>query len=277
MTGMTPPARRPFNWRLFWTLLAMMAFGMVAVLPYTLTLQASALEKATLPLPLPVLITVQTVQGLIIYGVLALVGLFLADRIGLGLPILAGRLRGESVREPVKRMLGPAIAIGVVGAAAVILLQAVLFGPIMDPHLQRLGIELPENLNPPAWQGFLASFYGGVVEEVLLRLFLLTLLAWLGSKVSRRADGRPTTGVLWVANVLAAVLFGLGHLPTAATIGLPLDALVVTQVVVNNALLGLAFGWLYWTYGLESAMLSHFSADIVLHVIVPLVLPLLAR
>ncbi|MDD3715217.1 MAG: CPBP family intramembrane metalloprotease, partial [Atribacterota bacterium] len=30
---------------------------------------------------------------------------------------------------------------------------------------------------------------------------------------------------------------------------------------------GLAFGWLYWTRGLESSMIAHFSADIVLHVL----------
>jgi len=38
-----------------------------------------------------------------------------------------------------------------------------------------------------------------------------------------------------------------------------------------NGLGGLAFGWLYWKQGLESAMIAHFSADIVLHVITPLV------
>ena len=30
------------------------------------------------------------------------------------------------------------------------------------------------------------------------------------------------------------------------------------------------FGWLYWKHGLESAMISHFSADIVLHVLLAL-------
>jgi membrane protease YdiL (CAAX protease family) len=39
---------------------------------------------------------------------------------------------------------------------------------------------------------------------------------------------------------------------------------------VLNGLLGLAFGYLYWTRGLESAMLSHFSADLLLHVILAL-------
>jgi hypothetical protein len=42
-----------------------------------------------------------------------------------------------------------------------------------------------------------------------------------------------------------------------------------------NGLLGVGFGWLYWKYGLESAMLGHFSADIVLHVLPPLLATLI--
>jgi len=71
------------------------------------------------------------------------------------------------------------------------------------------------------------------------------------------------------ANILAASLFGLGHLPAAAAAGLPVDALVVSCAVVLNRFLGLGFGWLPFAYGLESAMLAHFSADLILHVVAP--------
>ncbi len=73
--------------------------------------------------------------------------------------------------------------------------------------------------------------------------------------------------VLWIANIGAAVLFGLGHLPAVAALGWPMDPLVITRAVVLNGLAGVVFGWLYWRRGLESAMLAHFSADMVLHVI----------
>ena len=36
----------------------------------------------------------------------------------------------------------------------------------------------------------------------------------------------------------------------------------------------IAFGWLYWRRGILLAMVAHFSADIVLHVLPPLVAPL---
>ena len=94
----------------------------------------------------------------------------------------------------------------------------------------------------------------------------MSFLVWLGRFVSKTADGRPTLAVLWIANILAAVLFGLGHLPATAAL-VPLTPLVVTRAIVLNGLIGVGFGYLYFKHGLESAMISHFSADIVLHVL----------
>jgi hypothetical protein len=74
------------------------------------------------------------------------------------------------------------------------------------------------------------------------------------------------------ANLLAAVLFGLGHLPATLAAGLPLSGLVISRALVLNGLLGITAGWLYRSCGLGSAMLAHFSADILLHVVLPVLL-----
>jgi membrane protease YdiL (CAAX protease family) len=58
--------------------------------------------------------------------------------------------------------------------------------------------------------------------------------------------------------------------------GSKLNPLVITRAIVLNGGGGLAFGWLYWKQGLESAMIAHFSADIVVHVIMQLVATLVA-
>jgi membrane protease YdiL (CAAX protease family) len=99
-----------------------------------------------------------------------------------------------------------------------------------------------------------------------MRLFLLSLFAFLGKFINHTPEGYPTKAVLWAANILVAVIFGLGHLP-ATSILVPLTPLIVTRAIVLNGVAGIVFGYLYFTRGLESAMLSHFSADIVLHVI----------
>jgi membrane protease YdiL (CAAX protease family) len=83
-----------------------------------------------------------------------------------------------------------------------------------------------------------------------------------------RVSGSTSRAVLVSANVLAALAFGAGHLPFAAQVFGALTAPVVVQIVTLNALLGIAFGQLYARWGLEHAMVAHFAADIVLHVIV---------
>ncbi len=262
--------RKPFNWKIFWILVVGAAIGLVAIVPYSLALQAQAGKPVpqNLPIPLPLLAAIQlAVQLVLLFVPTILIGLFLANRSGLGLPIMEAGLRGEPVGQRLLRILPISIILGVLSSVAIIALEVYVFGPMLNAQLGGAAAPLTvRTAAPVAWKGFLASFYGGIDEEILLRLGVMTILAWLGHFVSHKADGTPTTAIYWVANVLAAILFGLGHLP-ATSILVPLTPLVVVRAVVLNGLAGIAFGYLYYTRGLESAMISHFSADIVLHVL----------
>jgi membrane protease YdiL (CAAX protease family) len=263
---------KKFDWRIFFILLAAATFGVIAIIPYSLALQQGQLEalEAQLPYPLAVVIILQLLQNVVLFAVTIGLCMLAANRIGLGLPILEAKLAGEKVGAKVKAILPISIIVGVVGSLIIIALDLWVFGPAL---LSQLGEQMralnPQSVQPPAWKGLLASFYGGINEEILLRLFMMSGLAWLGKFISHTVDGRPTAVVLWIANVLAAVLFGLGHLP-ATSLLLPLTPLFITRAIVLNGLLGVAFGYLYMTRGLESAMISHFSADIVLHVLMAL-------
>ena len=265
------PNHKAYNWRLLGILVAAVLVSVILITPYSLTLQSKTLATAKLPLPLPILLPLQWLQTTLLYGVFAAIGLFIANRIGLGLPFLESLLAGKPEWERVRRFALPAVIAGVIASIVIVALDSVGFGPMLSSEVKRLGINLSSSsVVPPAWQGFLASFYGGTTEEILLRLFTLSLFAWLGRFVNHTPEGRPGEIALWVANVLAAILFGLGHLPATAAAGLPMNALVITRAVVLNGLAGLVFGWFYWKHGLEAAMVSHFSGDIVLHMIVPL-------
>lgn len=226
----------------------MVVVGYVAIIPYSLTLQSQALKATRLPLPLWILIPIQVLEGGALYPLLAGVGLSLAGRTGLGAPLLDGWLRAKSVEKEARRILHPSIDVGVLGSLLLLVIEITIFSPLLGADLKRLAIPSPANLTPPAWQGLLAAFYGGFDEEILLRLFALSLLAWLGARVGGKPSGRPQASVLWMANILAAVLFGLGHLPATAAAGMPIYALVVTRAVVLNGLLGVGLGWLYFTY-----------------------------
>src|SRR5512141_751296 len=100
--------------------------------------------------------------------------------------------------------------------------------------------------------GFLASISAGITEEALFRLFGLSLLAWLGGLLFHDADGRPRVILVLIANLLLALGFGAVHLQKFAVMGWPVNPLVITFTLLLNAIGGLAFGWLFWTFGLES-------------------------
>jgi membrane protease YdiL (CAAX protease family) len=261
MSMVTLGVRRPFDWRLFLALLLLIVIAGLATLPISLMTLASSPPPA-IPFS-PVQIALLMGLGLVICGAIAAFGQWLAGRIGLGAPILDSWSKGEPVGQRIRAMLVPALLCGLLGVVVVMALDVYVFLPHIEPVAS-------EALRPPAWQGFLLSIHAGIVEEVLFRLFLLTFLAWLGSMLSATAEGRPTAVVFWTANLLAALLFGLAHLPTAAALGMPLDALVVIRVLTLNGLLGLSFGWLYRRYGLESAIVAHMAFDFVIHGFIPL-------
>lgn len=240
-----------------WTLLG--AASVVAVLPYALALLGN--QPDVLPLPLPVLLTLQVAQMSVLMFVGAVVGLKLGAAVGLGSPVARTWLDSKRL-EMSGRGVRVSIGLGILAAGAILGLDAA-FSPMMP--LVREGTVT----EPVWWQGLLASFYGGITEELLLRLFAMTLLTWLVWRVvSRRKVPVPAFAV-WFGIIGAALLFGAGHLPAAGTIW-PLTGVVIARTLVLNGVGGIVFGWLYWKHGLEYSMVAHFSADIVLHVLVPL-------
>ena len=269
--------KKPFDWRIFWILWAAATFGLVAIVPYSLALQANALKNARLPLPLPILATIQVAEQVILFAFATAAGLYFANRTGLGLPLLQAKLRGEAIRERVLAMLPLPVVLGILGALAIAGLDVYLFQPLVKGALADQASQLVgAAATPAAWKGFFASFYGGIDEEILLRLFVMSLLAWLGHFISKRLDGRPTLAVLWIANILAAVLFGVAHLPTVfrlmaqlpdAAAAASIAPVMIARTIALNGLLGIVYGYLYFTRGLESAMASHFCSDLILHVL----------
>ena len=255
------------NWKVFFILWVATVLSVIAVLPYTLDLQSATLASTDLPIPLPVLLAIQTVQNAILFAIMTFVGMLLAKRIGLGTPILDAATQGESTSDKWRTILPISIVLGVIASLLIVGLDVFVFNPALLAELGDNVEALAETrIQPAAWKGFLASFYGGIAEEVQLRLLAMSLIAWLGSFINKTAEGKPTALIFWIANILAAVLFGVGHLPAMANV-IPLSPLVITRTILLNGALGVIFGWLYWKRGLESAMVAHFSTDIVLHVL----------
>jgi hypothetical protein len=257
-SGMLQPwqAKR-VDWRVFACLLAASVVGQIAVIPYAFTLLN--VSARPMPVPLPVAVAIQIVWGTVLSAVVILLGLLMAARLGLGTPWLKVWLDGRFDRQRFARMTAFCALLGALGGAAVFVLDRYAFAIFVEPIT-------PFQQTPPVWQRVLVSLYGGINEEVYLRLFLLTLVVWLWSKI--RKHPAPTDLQMWTAIMLVSIVFGLGHLPMTAQF-MPITPIVVIRAIVLNGVLGVLYSWLYWRQGLESAMIAHFSTDIILHVLLP--------
>jgi hypothetical protein len=262
--------KRTWNWKVFLVLIGLIIPAAFAIVPFSVhRLNAYSETGANAP-GWQVIVVNALINGLIICA-LGGIGLLIANRIGLGMPLVESRVK----HEPIPYRFRNAVAIGWVAAVgfafSILILQNRIFGPPMQALFEEIGYTVPEEAVTPPLYGFLAAVSAGITEETIFRLFGLSLLAWLGGLLFHDSDGRPKLVVLWTANILFALAFGAAHLPGAATLGWPINALIVTRTLVLNGIGGLILGWLFWTFGLETAMLAHFLTDVILYTLLPII------
>jgi membrane protease YdiL (CAAX protease family) len=244
--------------RIWLTLVLAASISGVLVIPYSLEFAGQSLP------PLPeflVIALLSFIQYFVMFGLLAFFGLWISKKIELEpTPVLSGKTR-------LKEHLTLSVVLGIAAGVAIVLLDLILDSLFVFPDIGA------GTGAPGAFVGFLASFYGGIGEEVLLRLFLVPFLCLLilgAMKLLGYAKTwKHTDSIVWISVIAAAIVFGLGHLPGTAVI-MPITPPVVLRAVLLNGIGGVVFGWLFYRKGLEFAMISHFSLDIVLHVLLPL-------
>ena len=187
-------------------------------------------------------------QTVLVLALAAWAGGKLGPKLGLDAPVLRGAERLSGI--PLAMLAGTLATLGMVALEHA-------FKPFLPEALQAA----KQALGGPLL-GFSASFYGGIIEEILLRWGVLTALAALLYRLRV-----PLRTSLAVANVAAALIFGAGHLPAVSQLHVPLNLPLVAYIVLVNALGGVVFGWLFLRHGLERAMIAHFTADLWLHVV----------
>jgi hypothetical protein len=244
----------------FWAeagvLYAAAVLGVLAVAPYALRL----IEGSDRPVKVSprTLLLASLVQSAVLFAVVVPSGLFIAHAVGFGAPLLEAALSGRP-GPPLAAILSWGAALGV-GSGLVLTAADLVLLPRMPPKLIETArrTSLAENVA--------ASFYGGLNEELLTRWLGLSAIVWLWGQVSRPSAGGHSEAALWTANIVMAVLFGLGHLPAARALVGKITPLLLARTLALNAPVALACGWLFWRFGLEAAVLAHFAADIVYHV-----------
>lgn len=244
--------KHPF-WKPFFALLIIGMIGVISLLlivsPQVEDLIAAQPELAEMPEVLLMILVL--IQPTIILIISVIIGCLTAPKVGLTSLIYEKVAYGSVVLPRLKGQYKLAILIGFAFAVAVVLLD-MAFLPFMGEEFQALQVE-ETNLFAQLGMGML---YGGITEELMLRWGFMGLLVWVGWKVINRSQDKPSSGVVWASIIIAAIVFGIGHLPALATI-VPLTTIVVIRTVLLNAIGGVAFGWLFWGKSLEAAMVAH--------------------
>ena len=195
----------------------------------------------------PVLLALVTAAQSAGYGiVLGGIGIRLAKEVGLW--------RHERSIE--SKPLLYTVIISVIGGMALILPDVFFFGK----HIPAVAESYAAKPTVPYLVATVT--YGAVIEEIMMRLFCMSLLAFLLWKLFARKQETPSTGILIAANIMAVLLFAAGHLPATAVM-MGLTPMIVLRCFLLNGTFGLAFGALYRRYGLRYAMLAHGGCHIV--------------
>jgi Type II CAAX prenyl endopeptidase Rce1-like len=212
-------------------------------------LSPEMLEKVP---PLWTLMLLQGLQLTVLLAISILIGIGCVYRVGLRSDLIDHWVfhiaKSSSFAVEMKWSLS-------VGAAATIAL--LLLDRLMQPVLPE-ALWAANNTEPSGLNLLTAMFYGGITEEILMRWGLMSLLVWIAWKGLKQSVTLPSQGIYQGAIVLAALVFGLLHLPATAAI-VPLTPVVIIRALLLNGIVGIAFGWLFWQYSLEAAMLAHIS------------------
>lgn len=251
-TNVTGPTR--FG-KTFLVLLGLGIPGILALIPMVIG-QLDALPPELTAMPTPVVIALSLLNPLILSAIAVAVGTLLAHRVGLR-SLVAEKVRyGTAIWPHLRPHIAMAVAAGLIFAVVILGLDA-LINPFADTEL------LTETAAEANLFGnlLLGILYGGIVEELMLRWGVMALLVWLGWRVAQRGQGMPGPALVWTANVLAAILFGIGHLPALAGM-VALTPLIIVRTVLLNSLGGIVFGWLFWRRNLETAMVAHAATHV---------------
>lgn len=251
-------------WRAFAPLFGAGVVGVAAVAPLV------ARQLAGLPgvaeESLPVLIGAALAQTTLLVAGAVAIGITLAPHLGLRSHLADAGRSGTPLLAMLRSELPVALGTGVIGAALMLAGDAA-FRPLLGQSAAALAQAMPHNTLMMTVAG---TLYGGIVEELLMRWGVMTLLAWIGWRVTSRLgkgeSAAPPQAVMWAAITLAAVLFGAGHLPATAMI-VPLTPVLIVRALVLNGIGGMLFGWLYQRHSLEAGMIAHATFHVVVTIV----------
>lgn len=120
-----------------------------------------------------------------------------------------------------------------------------------DPALRALLVERIMAKQP--WEVLVA---GPITEEVVFRLFVMSVMAWVVYRVRKRA------GLAFaIALIGSAAIFAFPHLERPLPDDSMLAGYYLAALMTKYTLLGVPLGWVFWRWGLPYAIICHSAAN----------------
>ena len=236
------------NWKFFIFMVFMCMIGGYFLTIYTFdAFDQSMIEEAINQIGSKELLISISVGQVTLYAIIfSILGIILSNKIGLWKKFKINKIAIISV-----------LIISILGGLTLSVIDKYVFGSFIEPVLHSYD-------EKPTIEYIISAFtYGAVFEEILIRLFLMSLLVWIISKVFYRKKETIPIKVFIIANIISAIMFASGHIPaTIQTFGY-IDGLILFRCFLLNGAFGLAFGWLYRKYGIGYSMLAHFGCHFI--------------
>lgn len=262
-----------FNWLLFAVLALGGIGGLLSALPLYAGLTVSAIPKAlagaTSETPRTKIALKVVARGTVVFLPIVIavaVGLEVSQYLGLGAPILTAWLTGDDVPN-FSNAVWPGIQAGAACGFFFIVLSFAISRRFSSENMFAF-------YRVALWKRLLATiFYAGIVEELVFRLFLLSVMAWFLGLLLEGPDP-SSTETLWFATIMSAAVFALAHLPGPVAVWGSASKVPIALTLMGNGIAGVTYGYLFWRWGLEAAIIAHMVTHIVLQIVHPLCAPI---
>lgn len=244
--------------------LVLWSAGMIGVLSFLFVDLSTLLANFPLPKGMekpevtPVLKLLSLLQPTIILSVAILIGVAFASKVGLFSPFAEAAIDKRDLVPALRPQIIPGVIGGLTGGVAIVLIAA-LWKPFLPSEIITRTAELGKLLPIPT-----RMLYGGIFEELLIRWGLMTLVVWIPWRVFQKGVDKPKAAYFVGGILVSSLVFGIGHLPIAFVFFPQLSFALTSYVIVANSTFGLIAGFLYWKRGLESAMIAHMLAHVVM-------------
>ena len=178
------------DWNVYWLLFVVAEFTLLLALPYSISIAGDAIYD--FGVSLPTVLATQFAQATVLFLVSIFTGLYLGNKVGLEVPILKSLFEGNGLPESFESTMKLSLLLGALVGTVIFILDWFVFSMFTEPLTTRL-------MAPPLWERVMYSFYAGIVEEIVLRFFLMTLLVWISWKIKKTSDNKPTDVGVWLA------------------------------------------------------------------------------